>query len=48
MKKYRITKGVFEGREFTGNETTICGEVRIWDCDSFGSSYPIENCEVIK
>lgn len=47
MKKYRIIKGIFEGREFNGNETIICGEVRIWDCDSIGRSYLIENCEVI-
>ena len=48
MKKYRIIKGVFEGREFIGNETVICGEIRIWDFDSIGRSYPIENCEVIE
>lgn len=47
MKKYKIISGIFTNREFNGHEQIINGEIRIWDCDSFGRSYPVENCEVI-
>jgi len=44
---YKIISGIFEGKEFNGSELIINGEKRIWDNDSFGRNYPIENCEVI-
>jgi len=44
IMKYRITKGIFEGRIFSGE---IIRD-RVWDNDSFGRSYPIENCEVVE
>ena len=45
---YKIIAGIFEGREFNGSEVVINGEKRIWDNDSFGRSYPADNCIVIK
>ena len=41
---YIVVKGIFEGRCFRGEEITISGEKRIWDSDSQGRSYPVENC----
>jgi len=42
--KYRVTKGIFEGHVFYG--TLIDG--RLWDVNTVGRSYPVENCEVVE
>jgi len=44
--KYKVIKGIFEGHIFNG-EIAFNGE-RIIDNDSFGRSYPIENCILIE
>ena len=43
IKKYRVIKGIFINTVFNGS---IVGD-RVWNEDSYGQSYPIENCEVI-
>lgn len=45
--RYRVIKGIFKGNIFNGHEVVISGEKRIWDDDSVGRSYPIENTEII-
>lgn len=45
--KYVVTTGIFEGHIFNGHPVVISGENRIWDDDSIGRSYPIENTKVL-
>jgi len=55
--KYRVTKGIFKGHIFNGHEIIESkpawlypedeGEVRIWDDDSVGRSYPVEHTELL-
>lgn len=44
--KYRVIKGIFKEYVFNGHEVEISGQKRIWDDDSVGRSFPIENTEV--
>lgn len=44
--KYRVTKGIFKEYVFNGHEIEISGQKRIWNDDSTGQSFPIENVEV--
>lgn len=46
--KYEVTTGVFEGHIFNGHPVTISGQERIWDDDSVGRSYPIENTKLVE
>lgn len=53
--RYRVTDGIFKGHIFNGHEmvyhnlppATPSDEVRIWDDDSVGRSYPIEHTELL-
>lgn len=40
MKKYIVIKGIFEGTIFNGIEKNG----RIYNVDTVGQSYPLENC----
>lgn len=43
IQRYKIIKGLFQGRVFKGS---YCAG-RVWNEESYGQSYPLENCEVI-
>jgi hypothetical protein len=43
IRKYKVTKGMFYGLVFRG---TIVGG-RVWNEDTYGQSYPLEDCEVV-
>lgn len=47
---YRVVnpKAVFYGHVFPGTPVTIDGELRIWDNNSAGRSYPAVDCELLK
>ena len=44
MKQYKVTKGIFKGFHFYGTEINIGGEKRVWNNNSKGQSFPLENC----
>jgi len=43
--RYRVTKGIFEGRVFKG-ELSSNGKT-VWDLDTVGRGYPVENTEIL-
>jgi len=43
MTKYIVNKGIFIGHKFNG-EVSFDGKT-VWDKDSYGRGYPIENCD---
>ena len=48
LKKYKVIKGIKQGHNFKGYPITIDGETRIWDAETVGNAYPVENCEVLE
>jgi len=45
MYEFKVIKGIFEGHTFKG-EISHDGN-RVHDLNSFGRSYPVENCKLI-
>jgi len=44
MAKYKVISGIMQGRVFNGHPVTIDNELRIWNDDSSGQSFPDINC----
>lgn len=44
--KYKVITGIFEGHIFEG-EISFNGKT-VWDLNSYGRGYPIENCKELK
>ncbi len=44
-KIYIVIVGIFKGHIFKGMECFVNDSIRILDMDSFGRSFPLENCQ---
>jgi len=44
IRTYKVITGIFEGTLFKGHETVINNEVRIWNDESRGQSFPASHC----